>query len=145
MIPACLRRLAGAAISVAAVAACADASAAVECLPMIGNMEIHCYLTAADGAKQALAVSSYLPSEVDYQVTQWIGTCGKVEPQSSLTNEFIRAETTVHVPVTFPHAGQCAEVRFAQCRALRPEGTPGAGTFEAFACPEALKVSGGAK
>jgi hypothetical protein len=119
------------------------AQAAVICENGIGDTEIQCIVKGSAGTHQSLSVTSQLGSPVEVLVTQWTGSCSKIENFSRADNLAVPAAKTATVSVAVPTAAQCASVLFSECKHVGQ--VDGKSVVKPFFCGELLTVKGTVK
>jgi len=108
----------------------------------VGGQEIHCFLNAKDGLQQTIAVNSAFPTDVLFELTQWIGPCGKpATQQTNATKAFQGESRALLVLVKFKTTAECAEVAFTDCQAAEATASPPGYKMKRFDCPAALEVT----
>jgi hypothetical protein len=129
-------------IVLAATARPAAAAPRCEIGDAVEGQEIHCFLKAKDGLQQTIAVNSAFPTEVLFELTQWIGPCGKpATRQTNATKAFRGENKALLVLVKFRTAAECAEVAFTECQAAEATASPGQYQMKRFDCPAALEIT----
>lgn len=118
------------------------AAARCEVGDAIGGQEIHCFLKAKDGLQQTITLNSAFPTEVLFEVTKWIGPCGKPATRQNSYTDGFKGEAKPHsVPVKFKLTGECAEIAFTNCKAAAATATVGTYKMQKFDCPAALEIA----
>jgi hypothetical protein len=127
----------------ALLAATRPALAAARCEigDAIEGQEIHCFLKAKDGLRQSITVNSAFPTEVLFELTRWIGPCGKPATRTIRETKGFRGESKpLTIPVAFKTSSECAEVAFTSCQAAEAGASPETLKMHPFDCPAALEL-----